>query len=248
MGLGQSLGLDRQPSSAAHQRTFARAVRWSLSRSSPRRRTPTSDTPCSRGSSAGGTLSPAHSKQPGLDGTDSRRTCTSRPRLARWHSFARHAPASLARCRYAWPNSWPRSPRSRTVERRAPSSTSWGSLVRAQYRPSRKAHGCAIVCRRVPRLGVTRTVREPFSGQSCVAPVDLSGRLWTGSQRYHVMHLLFGVIWLEVIQHRMRFRPFPFRDENRAFDVAGGHRTAACGGGRKTCMEGWHAPRAARPR
>ena len=37
---------------------------------------------------------------------------------------------------YAWPKPWPKLPRYSMVERRAPSSTSWGSLVRAQYRPS----------------------------------------------------------------------------------------------------------------
>jgi hypothetical protein len=48
------------------------------------------------------------------------------------------------------------------VERRAPSSTSWGSLVRAQYRPSRTAHGCAIVCRCAPSWGSC----EPSAGHS----------------------------------------------------------------------------------
>ena len=48
---------------------------------------------------------------------------------------------SPARCPYAWPKSWPRMPWRRMVDRCASSSTSWGSLVRAQYRPSREAHG-----------------------------------------------------------------------------------------------------------
>jgi hypothetical protein len=58
---------------------------------------------------------------------------------------------------------------------------------------------CLETC---PKLWVIRTVRGPFLGQACVAPVDVGGRLWTGSRRYRVMHLLYGVIWLGVIQRR----------------------------------------------
>jgi hypothetical protein len=50
------------------------------------------------------------------------------------HGFLRTGPA---RSPCAWPKSWPRTSCFRMVQRCGPSSTSWGSLVRAQYRPSR---------------------------------------------------------------------------------------------------------------
>ena len=41
----------------------------------------------------------------------------------------------------------------------------------------------AVVSRPASRLGVVRTVRGPFLGQTCAAPVDVGGRWWTGFQR-----------------------------------------------------------------
>ncbi len=48
---------------------------------------------------------------------------------------------------------------------------------------SRKAHGCAILCRPRLELGVMGDFCGPFLGQAYAAPLDVGGRLWTGFRR-----------------------------------------------------------------
>jgi hypothetical protein len=72
-------------------------------------------------------------------------------------------------------------PRGRMVERRASSSTSWGSLVRVQYRPSVNRTNRPFPGQVGLAGGSSRGICGWAMGRSYNAPVDVAGRVRTGT-------------------------------------------------------------------